>query len=74
LRGIGHLFLAAYFMVPLMILVILRVYSGEIKISIRSYKTIGSIVICLLTSSAGVYYAVFACFFLLVAGTSASLK
>jgi phosphoglycerol transferase len=80
-RGVWHLFLASYYLVPLMVMVILRLYQGWIPLDgpkmseshdkpcrIGRRELIGSIVICLLVSSAGVYYAAFACFFLLVAG------
>lgn len=79
MRGQSHIFIAAYYMIPLMVMVILWVYidksfllnydsdSGKLKFELNS-KTIASIVICLLVASAGLYYAFFACFFLLVAG------
>jgi phosphoglycerol transferase len=74
-RNVGHLFLAAYYIIPLMTMVILWVASGEILFSIRDLKSnilngklISSIFICLITASSGVYYAFFACIFLLIAG------
>jgi phosphoglycerol transferase len=81
---LGHLFLAAYYLLPLMVMVTLWVYlsepplisrtdSGRAGLCLWNRKTIASIVICLLVSSAGVYYAFFASFFLLVAGLAGSL-
>lgn len=84
LRGQGHLFLAAYYSIPLIVMVILWVYSGETLffksdknskkpiINVLNFNSVISIVICLLIASTGAYYAFFACFFLLVAGISAS--
>jgi phosphoglycerol transferase len=79
----GELFLAAYYLVPLTVLIILWLYLGENLLfggalgsggpapSLRR-KSLVSLVICLLVASAGVYYAFFACFLLLVAGTAAA--
>lgn len=86
LRGESHLFLAAYYIIPLMVLVILWVYSEtpllfkqagsakKFRLDLLSPKSIVSIVICLLVSSTGVYYAFFACFFLIIVGVSASFN
>src|SRR5262245_2084684 len=77
-RGQLHLFLAAYFLVPLVAMVALWVASGEVslieeasgkfRVSPCGRKLIASFVICLLTSAAGAYFAYFGCFFLLIAG------
>lgn len=79
LRGQNHILIASYYMIPLMVMVILWVYSeepflfkhdpnnGKLKFE-YNFKSISSIVICLLVASTGLYYAFFACFFLLVAG------
>src|SRR5437870_13667882 len=37
-------------------------------------RTVAAVDVCLLLSSAGVYYAAFTCFFLLVAGLAAALQ
>jgi len=86
LRGEGHLFLAAYYLIPLIIMVMLWIFhnppplpylprsTGEARQSLFASRTIASIVICLLTASAGVYYAFFACYLLLVAGLSAAIS
>src|ERR687887_558825 len=69
LRGEGHLFLASYFLIPLAVLMVLRVYLGE------RLNRAGAVVVCLLLGCGGVYYAFFTCFFLAVAGAvSAALR
>lgn len=79
LRGEYHILVAAYYMIPLIVMVILWVYSeepflfknnpdnGRLKFEFN-FKSTASIVICLLVASTGLYYAFFACFFLLIAG------
>lgn len=66
IRGQHHLFLSAYYYIPLLVMVALWICRGELPM--RGPKLIGSLVICLLVASTGYYYAFFACFFLLVAG------
>ncbi|HEV3084801.1 MAG TPA: hypothetical protein VGY66_33880, partial [Gemmataceae bacterium] len=85
LRNQAHLFLSAYYLIPLVVMVACWVYSsqpllfvnrceaGTIRLGRFSLTTVASLVICLLTASAGIYYAFFACFFFLVAGISGSL-
>jgi phosphoglycerol transferase len=68
LRGEGHLFLASYFLVPLAVLMVLRVYLGE------RLNRAGAVVVCLLLGCGGVYYAFFTCFFLAVAGVAAAAQ
>ncbi|MCL5019534.1 MAG: hypothetical protein M1426_03510, partial [Patescibacteria group bacterium] len=82
-RGEAIFFLAAYYMIPPMVMVILWVYlerpllfnygenNCKPRLDFLSYKSIISVVICMLVASTGIYYAFFACFFLLVAGISA---
>ena len=79
LRGEVHLFLASYYMIPLMTMVILWFFSGELtlfqkgtsksnlKLNLFNFKFFSSSVVCLLVASSGVYFAFFACFFLVVA-------
>src|SRR5207248_10831939 len=82
-RNEGHLFLAAYYLVPLAVMVALWVYLDESQKGVGSRKIQGrglgffdsrplfetrgrlcaAVIICLLVSSAGVYYAVFTGFF-----------
>ena len=81
-RGTEHLFLASYYLVPLMIMVILWVCLDEPMFSVAEgnggtqrrwagSRGMTGIAICVLVASAGVYYAFFAGFFLLVAGVFA---
>jgi phosphoglycerol transferase len=82
---IGHLFLAAYYLVPFIVLIVLRIYqgqppffrfdqdSGTWRWHWRSWESLGTVVLALLIGAGGVYYAFFACFFLAIAGISAAL-
>jgi phosphoglycerol transferase len=80
LRGlVGHVFLAAYYLVPLVVMIALWICLDEPGEGVRRFqpsltrgKLIGSLVICLLVASAGVYYAFFACFLMLIAGLLAA--
>ncbi|CAH1208501.1 hypothetical protein PAECIP111891_03231 [Paenibacillus allorhizoplanae] len=83
LRGIMHLFLSSYYLIPLIILLSLWLMSNEDilldykdkKISVISdKKTVTIIIICILTASTGVYYAFFACFIFLLSGICASIS
>ncbi|MFH1824983.1 MAG: hypothetical protein ABH873_07160 [Candidatus Firestonebacteria bacterium] len=65
IRGVHHLFLSAYFMVPLMVMVILWVFTG---LNIKNSKVLTSLIVCVLVSSTGIYYAAFSCLFLIIAG------
>jgi phosphoglycerol transferase len=67
---IGHLFLAAYYLVPLVALLLVRLHAG--RAASRREKA-GGLLVCLLVGSAGVYYAFFACFFFVVVGLHAAL-
>lgn len=83
-RGQHHLFLAAYYLVPLAVMVALWIMAGAVSLvgeggrrwdwRRNRPKLIASVVICVLIASSGVYYAFFACFFLLVAGAVAALR
>jgi phosphoglycerol transferase len=80
-----HLFLAAYYVLPLMILVVLWVCSGMSclvhfeanrrwpRLELRSFKSVFSIAVCIMVGSCGLYYPFFSCFFLLIAGLIAWL-
>ncbi|MDQ2921683.1 MAG: hypothetical protein M3R52_08775 [Acidobacteriota bacterium] len=85
LRNQHHL-VAVYYIVPLMVMVLLWVFSGRLlensgddnksggRLNLRSKRFIASIIICLLIASGCLgYYAFFGCFFLLVAGVAAAL-
>jgi phosphoglycerol transferase len=85
-RNEHHLVLAGYYIVPLMVMVLLWVFSGALltsasddkkngrRLNLNGRRFIASSVICLLIASGGLgYYAFFACFFLLVTGVAATL-
>ena len=85
LRGEGHLFLAAFYVIPLTALLIIRICSdrppfikknaqGRAPIEFFSKRTAGYALIAAMTASAGIYYAFFACFFLVVAGIYAAYR
>ncbi len=81
LRGKLHLVLCNYFMIPLVTMVAIWLFlekdlfvsrdkdTNRIKLN-WNRKWIASLGICVLVSATGIYYAFFACFFLLVAGIS----
>jgi phosphoglycerol transferase len=82
-RGERHLFLAAYYMIPLIIMVFLWVYTEKnllickFNSKMRAHlnqKSILCIAICILISSTFIYYPFFSCFFLIVAGVSSSIS
>jgi phosphoglycerol transferase len=83
-RGQHHLFLAAYYLVPLAVMVALWLASGTLALldpregrwSWRwcRAKLIGAAVICVLLASSGIYYAFFACFLFLVGGGLAAIR
>jgi phosphoglycerol transferase len=79
MRGEHH-HLAAYYVIPLTVLVVVRVYLGPLPLfrlelcrwHFLSGQTLGALLVCVLTGLAGVYYAFFACFLLGVAGVASS--
>ena len=82
MRGESHLFLCAYYLVPLVVMVLLWVVSGKLfrrdndaglvgRLGLTQYEMILSIVICVLVGSSGLYYPFFSCFLMLVAGVLA---
>ena len=84
LRNEHHLFLASYYLIPLLILVVLWVSLGKSlwkqtpdtrgKIRFAGFRSIFSIVVCILIGSSGVYFPFFSCFILLIAGVSAAVS
>ena len=62
-----HLMMGAYYLIPLMILVVVWVCL-EPRLTRR--KAVASVVICVISGSCGVYYPFFFCFLLLVAGVT----
>jgi len=83
-RGQHHIFFATYYIVPLMVLVIVWVCSGalslkdeetgKLRLNLRDPKLILSLIVCLVIAASGTYFAYFACFFLLVAGSIVTLR
>lgn len=73
MRGESHLFLSAYYFVPLVVLVLLWLTREE-PFRLRGFKFVLSIVICVAVGSSGIYYPFFSCFLLLVAGAAGSLN
>lgn len=80
LRGESHLFLSAYYFVPLAAMVVLWVASDQLTdekrrfgINLRNPKFILSVVVCILLGSNAIYYPFFACFLLVIAGISAAV-
>jgi len=74
LRGQEHLFLASYFLVPLAVMLVLRVYldEGPVFRPVPDLRAWGGLAVCVLVGSGGVYYAFFTCYLLLVAGATAA--
>jgi phosphoglycerol transferase len=83
-RGEGHIMLASYYLVPLSILTCLWLAEKQALNGMRATSEPGrlrgsprfwaAVLICLAAASAGHYYAVFACFFFLVAGAHSSIR
>lgn len=85
LRGEMHLFLSAYYMIPLIVLIFVWIIEGKeiffqsgegvkTKVNFKSYTAIFSIIVCILVSSTGVYYAFFSCFFIFIATLISAIK
>lgn len=68
LRGTAHYFLAAYYLVPFALWVMLELCRGHLPFFAERRWTFVAVVIAALTSIAGAYYAFFACVLLGVAG------
>jgi phosphoglycerol transferase len=82
-RGQGHIMLASYFLVPLMVLVALWLCQPKSLFGRRRAsrlgvplfpRWLGAILICMAAASAGHYYACFGCFFFVLASVRASLR
>jgi phosphoglycerol transferase len=83
-RGEQHLFLAAYYPVPLAVMVALWIMRGAVTPAEphergsrgrpSRAKLLASAIICVVLASSGVYYAFFACFFFLVAGVVLAVR
>ena len=82
----GHVFLCAYYLVPLMLWIALRLYlgrnpflrpdpdGGPPRWRLRTWTSAGTALLCVLTGLAGVYYAFFSCVLLLAAGAAAAVS
>jgi hypothetical protein len=82
LRGQMHYFLAAYYVVPLTLLVTLWVCRGRLpffvkgqdgryRFQVRTWDTLAAVLVGVATASAGAYYAFFGCALLACAGVYA---
>ncbi len=81
-----HVFLGAYFPIPLALLVAVRLFDGQLAFLVRdpvsrrlrppflSAQGIGAAAVCALLGSTGAYYAVFACLFFAVSGLAGWLR
>ena len=83
LRGTGHYFLSAYYLVPPFIWLVVRTYQGRgpffgVQVEGESRKPwalrLIAVAIAILAGGGGDYYAFFGCFFAMVAGLSAALS
>jgi len=72
----GHLFLAAYYVIPLLTYLAIFIYENQPIVlgKKRWFYWSGYLLCAILGGSAGIYYAFFGSFFLLVAGICASLE
>jgi len=83
---IQHLFLASYYLIPLGVMILLWIYQDvpplvvwdeqeqRCRWHLGSRRSLGSLVICLLIGSGGIYYAFFCCFFLLLTGAISAYR
>lgn len=74
----GHLFLASYYVVPFAIWLAFSIVPSSLNSEITSLNTFSGLIInillCLCIGSSGVYYAVFAMFFILIAGLGTTIQ
>jgi phosphoglycerol transferase len=85
-RLFGHSFLASYFLIPLSTMVVLwtmqdspmiHLYikgNGRFGVSVEKQRFYPGLIICLLVSGSGIYYAVFSLFFMVCAGLILIIK
>jgi len=85
MRNEWHLFLAMYWIIPLLLLVLVWLDSsdpplvkhgaeGWFPFALRNRRSIAALVICAAVGASGVYYMFFGCFFLAVVGLRAALR
>jgi phosphoglycerol transferase len=72
MRNTSYLVLAAYYVIPPAIMIVLWVIREDLRP--RTRKFVISVLICVLLGSSGVYYPFFFCFLLLVGGATGALK
>lgn len=80
LRGLQHVFLSSYYMIPPIVLVMLWIAQDQLYLARRNAETgklqwfgcrrelVTSAIICALVAGSGIYYAFFACIFLVTVG------
>jgi phosphoglycerol transferase len=66
MRDESHLFLSAYYFIPLVVMVLLWLTTEKLRL-------VPSIIICALVGSTGIYYPFFSCFLFLIAGAAGAL-
>jgi phosphoglycerol transferase len=71
LRDEGHLFLTTLYVIPIYTLLIFSVFN---QTRWSKWKWIFVVIVCMISASSSVYYAFFACYFLLIAGLLAWLN
>jgi phosphoglycerol transferase len=85
MSGENHLFLATYWIIPLLLVVLVwldssrpplvnRVAGGGFPFALRNRRSIAALVICGAVGASGVYYTFFGCFFIAVVGLRAALR
>lgn len=84
LRGLEHLMLSGYFLVPPVLAFALSLFGdrpaltaeadGRRRLALRAPASIGALAVCALSGVAGIYYAIFGSFFLGVAGAVGARK
>src|SRR5450759_1517272 len=85
MRNEWHLFLATYWIIPLLLLVLVWLDSsdpplvkhgagGWFPFALRNRRSIAALVICAAAGASGVYYMFFGCFFIAVVGLRAALR
>ncbi len=85
-RCTSHVFLAAYYLLPLITWLLVRLYLGklpfvhiDLETGKRSWRFLnweaaGAVVLCFLTGMSGIYYVFFSCFLLLAVGIKVAFR
>ena len=79
LRGMNHIFLASYYLVPFQVLVVIRLGQSfdrqDHPLAWRRFLGFAGLVLfCFLVAGAGIYYAFFGCIFMFLAGLHTVLQ